>query len=90
MVTRARLVNEFELARAIARPPLVKRRIADAVPAAKMARPRSGSVFLQHLDDLFFRDPAFTHRLSTRWRAGPSLKIGGVSGEQVRSYSVYR
>jgi hypothetical protein len=49
---------------------------------AKIAGRQPGGVFFQHLDDLLFREPAFTHRLSPRWRTEPYQNLG-VSGEQV-------
>src|SRR4029077_20239487 len=65
------LAGVGDLHPAITRPPLVKRRIADAVLAAQIARRQPGSVLLQDLDDLLFREPAFTHRPSPRWRTEP-------------------
>ena len=48
-------------------PPLVERRIADAVLPAQIARRKTGSVFFQNLDNLLFREPPLTHRLFPYW-----------------------
>ena len=61
---------------AVARSPLVERRIADAVFAAQLTCRQPGSVLLQHLDDLFFRESALAHVRLPRDRTLP--KNGGI------------
>src|ERR1700691_5094673 len=61
VLQRLELAGVGDLHPAIARSPLVERGIADAIFATQLAGRQSGSVFLQHLDDLFFRESALTH-----------------------------
>src|SRR5580698_9034798 len=61
VLQRLELAGIGDLHPTVARAPLVEGRIADAVLAAQLARRQSGSVLLQHLDDLFFRKSALTH-----------------------------
>src|SRR6185437_14410256 len=65
------LAGVGDLHPAIARSPLVEGGIADAVLAAQLARRQSGSVLLQHPDDLFFRESALAHVRLPRDRTLP-------------------
>src|SRR5690606_28943126 len=46
---------------AVLRAPAVERVLADAVPAAELARPRAGFRLGQNGNDLLFREPALLH-----------------------------
>src|SRR6202050_1785121 len=61
VLQRFELAGVGDLHPAIARSPLVEGGIADAVLATQLARRQSGSMLLQHLDDLLFRESALTH-----------------------------
>jgi len=61
---------------------MVERRIADAALPAQIARRHPASVLLQNLNDLLFREPAFTHRPSPQVENQPQLKTGAFHGNR--------
>src|SRR5581483_6378502 len=55
------LAGVGDLHPAVPRSPLVEGCVADPVLAAQLAYRQAGSVLLQHLDNLLFRESALTH-----------------------------